>query len=89
MAQSTGPMLALGLISWGNGAILEGKGADVPFTARVVVGTSIAAGSLVLVERISPEVAKGIAWIALVTTLFVRIGGRESPIDNLLKWWND
>jgi hypothetical protein len=89
MAQSTGPIVTLGLITWANGAILEGKGSDLKFTARVAVGTGIAAGGLALVERLSPELAKGVAWIALVTALFTRVGNSRSPVDNLLRWWDN
>jgi len=89
MATSTGPIVALGLITWTNGVILQPETVDETFrfSTRVAVGTGIAAGGLALVERLSPELARGIAYVALVTTLFTRYQGRNSPIDNLLAWW--
>jgi hypothetical protein len=91
MATSTGPIVTLGLITWANGAVIQPKAGQntLAFSARVAVGTGIAAGGLSLVERASPELARGVAWVALVTALFTRIGGRRSPIDNLLRWWNE
>ena len=93
MASSTGPIVALGLITWANGAILQpdktwtASGGVFPFSVKVAVGTGIAAGGLALVEKASPELARGVAFVALVTALFTRYKGRRSPVDNLLVWW--
>lgn len=89
MASSTGPIVALGLITWANGAILQPDKVDDVFSysVRVAVGTGIAAGGLALVEKASPELARGVAFVALVTALFTRYKGRRSPVDNLLVWW--
>lgn len=89
MAVSTGPILALGVISWANGALLQPDTVQdtFRFSVRVAVGTGIAAAGLALVEKGSQPLAKGIAYIALVTALFTRYQGRKSPIDNLLRWW--
>jgi len=91
MASSTGPILALGVITWANGAILQPDTLpddDVfKFSVRVGVATGIAAAGLSLVDRASPELARGIALVALVTVLFTRFNDRKSPVDNLLAWW--
>jgi len=89
MASSTGPILALGVISWANGALLQSETVDdtFKFSVRVAVGTGIAAAGLALAEKGSPPLARGIAYIALVTALFTRYRARKSPIDNLLHWW--
>jgi hypothetical protein len=89
MGTSTGPVVALGVITWANGAILQpDKTGDVfKFSTRVAVGTGIAAAGLSLVERASPELARGVAFVALVTVLFTRYKGRKSPAENLLVWW--
>jgi hypothetical protein len=90
MAASTGPIVTLGLITWGNGVILQSPPAEVvPFSARVAVGTGIAAGGLALLERTTPDLAKAVAWLALITVLFARLGGRRAPVENLLRWYND
>jgi hypothetical protein len=91
MASSTGPIVALGVITWANGAILQPdalpEGDVFKFSVRVGVGTGIAAGGLSLVGHASPELARGIAFVALVTALFTRFNGRASPVENLLTWW--
>lgn len=89
MGTSTGPIVALGIVTWANGAILQPETVDdtFRFSARVAVGTGIAAAGLALVERASPPLARGVAFVALITALFTRYQGRASPIDNLLTWW--
>lgn len=90
MAGSTGPMVALGLVTWANGAILQPEtvgDSQFKFATRVAVGTGIAAAGLSLVGKASPQLARGVAFVALVTALFTRYQGRNSPVDNLLAWW--
>lgn len=81
MAKSTGPILLAGGITFTNGWILDKQSPDF----KILLATAIAAGGLSLMERVSPPLAEGIAWIALVTVLFTRVGGKQSPAENLLK----
>lgn len=83
MARSTGPILAAGAITLGNQIIFNKQ----PINWRIPIATGIAAGSLALVERISPGFAVGIAWISLVTVLVARINKQPTPIENALRWW--
>jgi hypothetical protein len=83
MARSTGPILTVGAITIAHQSLLSPKQEDIDF--RVVVGTVIAAGGLALLERANEQIAVGLAWIALITVLFVRIGNRPAPADNLLR----
>lgn len=82
MAASTGPILAVGAIEFGNDWL---NGGGLQF--RVLLATGIAAGGLALIEHIPgmEPVATGIAWIALVTLLFTRLGGKPSPVDTIKK----
>lgn len=91
MAGSTGPILALGAITWANGVILQPDAVDdtFRFSTRVAVGTGIAAAGLTLVGKLSPELARGAAFVALVTALFTRFNNRASPVENLLAWWKE
>jgi hypothetical protein len=86
-------MVALGLVTWANGAILQPDtitdGNQFKFATRVAVGTGIAAAGLSLVGKASPQLARGVAFVALVTALFTRYQGRNSPVDNLLAWWKE
>lgn len=88
MAASTGPALTVGAITWANVVLLEPGGDTFKDTTRIAVATGIVVGGLALIERASEPAAKGIAWLALVTVLFTRIGGRRSPAENLLRWYN-
>jgi hypothetical protein len=81
MAQSTGPVLAVGAISFANEWVLNKQPPDF----RILLATGIAAAGLALFEHVSKELAVGIAWIALVTVLFTRQKGKPSPAENLLK----
>jgi len=81
MGASTGPILAATGITFGNEWILNKQRPDF----RILLGGAVAAGMLALFEHASPELAKGIAWIALITSLLTNpAGGGKSPAQNLL-----
>lgn len=85
MGASTGPILAAGAISLGNEMIVAGK----PINLRIITGTAIAAGGLVLIERLSPGLAKGLAWLALMTVLLVRVDPDvPAPLEAFNTWYN-
>lgn len=87
MAQSTGPILAVGAITLFNDVIVHGRGIEQDL--RVVVGTAIAAGGLALVERASPGLAVGLAWLTLIGVLFVRIDPKiPAPVEAFSSWYN-
>lgn len=80
MAGSTGPMLALTGISFGNEWLGNGH-----LDLRILVGGAVATGGLALLSKASDSLATGIAWIAFITLMFTRLGGRPSPADNIGK----
>jgi hypothetical protein len=81
MGASTGPILAATGITFGNEWILNKKSPDF----KILLGGAIAAGFLALFEHLSEELAKGIAWIALITCLLTNpAGGGNSPVQNLI-----
>lgn len=85
MADSTGPILAVGGITLFNDVIVHRK--TWQQDTRVVVGTAIAAMGLALLERGSRELAVGIAWVALISSLFVRLDpNTPSPVESILSW---
>jgi hypothetical protein len=87
MSRSTGPILAAGGISLFSAVIVQGRPLD-PATWRIPVGTAIAAGGLYLLEQASQPLAVGIAWIALVTSLFTRTTpGVLSPVEAFNRWY--
>jgi len=86
MARSTGPILAVGAITFGNSVILSGKPPDL----RIPIATAIAAGMFALIEKGWEQAAVMLSWTALVTVLFVRVDpGVPSPVESLLKWWEE
>lgn len=85
MARTTGPILAVGAITFANRSILH----DNPIDMRIPVGTGFAAMAFALLERANAGMAVGIAWIALLTVLFARLDpGTPAPVETLLKIWN-
>ena len=80
MARSTGPIIAVGAITLANQTVLHAE----PFDWRVPIATGLAALVLAGVERVSPELAVGIAYIALVAVLFTRLNPNvPAPIESL------
>jgi hypothetical protein len=76
-------MLAVGAITLANETVVHGR----PIDWRIPVATGIAAGMLALVERVSEQLAVGVAYVALVTLLLARVKSDvPSPTESLLKW---
>jgi hypothetical protein len=77
-------MLAVGGITIANQSLLAKE--QQPIDWRIPIATAIAAGGLALLERISPELAVGLAWIALVSVLFVKVDKKvDAPAENILR----
>ena len=86
-ARSTGPIVAVGAITIANQSLLAKEQQPVDF--RIPVATAVAALGLALLERVSEELAVGIAWIALVAVLFAELDKKaKSPAENLLRIMN-
>ncbi len=85
MADSTGPMLAVGAVTMVNQTVLNAQ----PINWRVAIGTGVATIGLALTERVSRSFAVGLAYIALVTVIFARVDPKvPSPAESALRWWN-
>jgi hypothetical protein len=85
VARSTLPILAVGGVTLLNQSVLHEKDIDW----RVPIGTAFAAAAFALVEKASPTLAVGGAWIALLAVLLTRIDpNTPSPTETLLKFWN-
>lgn len=83
MSRTTGPILAMGAVTVSNEVVLNGK----PMDWRIPVGTAVAIGMFSLAEKVSPDIASGVAWIAFATVLFVRLKrDAPSPVENFLEW---
>ena len=85
MAESTGPILAVGALTIANRSVFNGK----PVDWRVPVGTAVAAGLFALLEKLVGRVAVGLAWLALVAVVFTRVDPAvPSPAESALAWFN-
>lgn len=88
MAKSTGPLLVAGGLTWANQTIMSKTPADTfETTARVGVATGVLAGMFYGVEKASPELATGLAWTLLVTSLFVRFNNKPTPLERILSFF--
>lgn len=84
MSKSTGPVLAIGAITVANAVVLHNQ----PFDWRVPIATGLAAGMFALAEKAWAPGAVGLAWLALVTTLFVPLDSRApAPVVSADQWW--
>ena len=84
MAMSTGPVLLMGAITLTNASIVHNK----PVDWRIPIATGLTAGLLALVERGAPQVAIGLAWLALMTSVLVPVvPGVPTPAESLVQYW--
>jgi hypothetical protein len=85
MARSTGIIVAVGGVTMFNQVILNRQEIDW----RVPVATGFAAVSFALLEKINQALTVGVAWVALLTVLLVRLDPKQpAPVETLLKIWN-
>jgi hypothetical protein len=83
---AAGIALAVGGITAANElffAPVTGNGPLSDFNWRVIPATGIFALMMGGLEKISPQLATGIAVTALVTVLFTRIGNAPAPTENI------
>jgi hypothetical protein len=84
MAASTGPVLALGLITVGNETVLHNQ----PLNWRVPIATGLLAGVCALLDKGVPGLGTGLAYIALAAVLLTRVTPSvPSPTESFAAWW--
>lgn len=72
MAQSTGPILVAGSITWANLTLLGNSKDMFEDTVRIGVATGLLSGIMYGIEKISSGLAVGLSWTMLITVLLVR-----------------
>jgi hypothetical protein len=83
MARTTGPILAIGGITYANQTLLHGK----PVDWRIPIATAISAGMFALLEKGWERGAVALAWLSLVTVLLVRVNPDvPAPVESLNQW---
>ncbi len=89
MAQSTGIILIVGGISFANEAVFaplaSGGNIRSDWNWRIIPSTFIAAALLAGVEKVSPKLGVGLAYISLITVVLARTGNAPAPIENVAK----
>lgn len=86
MADSTGPILAIGALTVANRTVFN----DQPMDWKVPVGTCIAAVLFAGAERAVGRSAVYMAYLALVTVVFARVDPKvPAPAESALKWFNE
>lgn len=85
MAESTGPVIAIGVITMVNRSIFNGKTVDW----RVPIATGIAVSLFSLLEKAWGGGAKMLAYTALVAVVLTRVDPSvPSPAESALSWFN-
>lgn len=86
MADSTGPVLAIGALTVANRVVFN----DQPMDWKVPIGTAIAAVLFSGAERAVGPTAVRLAYLALITVVFVRVDPKvPSPAESALRWFNE
>lgn len=86
MSESTGPILAVGGITIANKTLLNGQ----PMDWKIVIATGLTAGMFALGDKAWPELSKGLAYLALISVLFVRLDkNTPAPVESLAKWMRE
>lgn len=82
--RTTGPIIAIGAITVVNATIVHGA----PMDWRIPIATGAAAAAFALLESGWEAGAVGLAWLALITTLFTRLDRRvPSPVESFTDWF--
>jgi hypothetical protein len=88
MPGSTGPILAIGAITMVNESVVNGQ----PVDWRVPIATGLAALAFGGLENGIPAFSDAftkLAWLALVTTLIVRLKpNTPAPLESFVDWYN-
>lgn len=86
MAESTGPILAVGAITLANRVVFN----DEPMDWKLPIGTAIAAVLFSGAERAVGKTAVYLSYLALITVVFVRVDPKvPSPAESALAWFEE
>ncbi|MYS19158.1 hypothetical protein GA0115240_10589 [Streptomyces sp. DvalAA-14] len=85
MSATTGPVLAMGLITIANQTVFHGK----PLDWRVPIATGLLAVAFSGFERVWMDGAKMLAYTGLVAVTLTRVQATvPSPAESAVSWWN-
>lgn len=81
MSASTGPVLAIGAVTFTNRVVLHGA----PVDWKLPLATGLAALAFGAAEHINSPFVAGVAWVALVATLITPSGGYDAPLVSMAR----
>lgn len=83
MAASTGPVLVAGGITAVNELVFApAEGQGLHFNWRIIPATAGLALALAGLEKVSPVLGTGLAWLCVATVLIVPFSGAPTPLEN-------
>lgn len=86
MAASTGPILGVGAITLANRLVFNDRGMDW----KIPIGTALAAVLFAGAERAVGRPAVAVAYLALLTVVFVRTDPTTpAPAESALAWFDN
>jgi len=84
--RSLGPVLAMTGVTLANDVVVNHF--DIQQEQRVIVGGAVVAAALGLLEQVWEDGAVALAWLGLVTVLFVRVTpGKPAPLEAFANWY--
>ena len=85
MSKSTGPILVAGGLNWANQTLFGAvsKESTVDKTVQIGVATGLLAAAFYGIEKLSTNLAVGLAYTMLVTSMLVRINNQPTPVERL------
>lgn len=85
MAETTGPILAIGGITMLNRSVFN----DEDWDWRIPIATGISVGLFAALEKPFPKMAVALAWLAVAGMSLGRVDPAvPSPAESALKWFD-
>ena len=85
MAETTGPILAIGGITMLNRSVFNEEDWDW----RIPIATGISVGLFAALEKPFPKLAVALAWLAVAGITLGRVDPKvPSPAESALKWFD-
>ena len=84
MAETTGPILAVGGITMLNRSVFH----DEPWDWRIPIATGISVGLFAALEKPFPKLAVALAWLAVAGITLGRVDPKvPAPAESALDWF--
>ncbi len=88
MSRTTGPILVAGTLTWANQTLFNDAGSTgetLQEGLRIGVATGVLAAVFYGMEKVAPDIATGLAYVMLVTSLLVRFNNKPTALERVLE----